>query len=156
MSSLRRGHANLLCIVPIFADDLVRGSTCPPPAAIYRAGPSVGFSLWLPRRRRFFGPKTVGAVRELNPRPLAPKARIIPLDQQPVGAQSLKNMLDGIRTRNPQIRSLMRYPLRHEHLTLVRAAPTCGGGASIWAKIRGTARDNREIRTPAEFLPIDF
>ena len=24
-------------------------------------------------------------------------------------------MLDGIRTRNPQIRSLMRYPLRHEH-----------------------------------------
>ena len=22
--------------------------------------------------------------------------------------------LDGIRTRNPQIRSLMRYPLRHE------------------------------------------
>ena len=25
-------------------------------------------------------------------------------------------MLDGIRTRNPQIRSLMRYPLRHEHL----------------------------------------
>ena len=27
-----------------------------------------------------------------------------------------KNMLDGIRTRNPQIRSLVRYPLRHEHL----------------------------------------
>ena len=25
-------------------------------------------------------------------------------------------MLDGIRTRNPQIRSLVRYPLRHEHL----------------------------------------
>ena len=24
-----------------------------------------------------------GAVRELNPRPLAPKARIIPLDQRP-------------------------------------------------------------------------
>ena len=27
-----------------------------------------------------------------------------------------KSMLDGIRTRNPQIRSLVRYPLRHEHL----------------------------------------
>ena len=26
MSSLRRGHANLLCIVPILADDLFRGS----------------------------------------------------------------------------------------------------------------------------------
>ena len=28
-------------------------------------------------------------------------------------------MLDGIRTRNPQIRSLMRYPLRHEHLVQI-------------------------------------
>ena len=27
MSSLRRGHANLLCIVPILTDDLFRGST---------------------------------------------------------------------------------------------------------------------------------
>ena len=27
MSSLRRGHANLLCIVPILADDLFRGSS---------------------------------------------------------------------------------------------------------------------------------
>ena len=27
-----------------------------------------------------------------------------------------KRMLDGIRTRNPQIRSLVRYPLRHENL----------------------------------------
>ena len=27
VSSLRRGHANLLCIVPILADDLFRGST---------------------------------------------------------------------------------------------------------------------------------
>jgi len=26
VSSLRRGHANLLCIVPILADDLFRGS----------------------------------------------------------------------------------------------------------------------------------
>ena len=24
-------------------------------------------------------------------------------------------MLEGTRTLNPQIRSLMRYPLRHEH-----------------------------------------
>ena len=31
-------------------------------------------------------------------------------------AQAKKIMLDGIRTRNPQIRSLVRYPLRHEHL----------------------------------------
>ena len=28
VSSLRRGHANLLCIVPILADDLFRGSAC--------------------------------------------------------------------------------------------------------------------------------
>ena len=28
VSSLRRGHANLLCIVPILADDLLRDSTC--------------------------------------------------------------------------------------------------------------------------------
>ena len=27
-----------------------------------------------------------------------------------------KSILDGIRTRNPQIRSLVRYPLRHENL----------------------------------------
>ena len=27
-----------------------------------------------------------------------------------------KSILDGIRTRNPQIRSLVRYPLRHEYL----------------------------------------
>ena len=26
-----------------------------------------------------------------------------------------KSILDGIRTRNPQIRSLVRYPLRHEN-----------------------------------------
>ena len=30
-----------------------------------------------------------------------------------------KTTLDGIRTRNPQIRSLMRYPLRHERKTRV-------------------------------------
>ena len=28
VSSLRRGHANLLCIVPILSDDLRRGSIC--------------------------------------------------------------------------------------------------------------------------------
>ena len=28
-----------------------------------------------------------------------------------------KYTLDGIRTRNPQIRSLMRYPLRHERIS---------------------------------------
>ena len=30
-----------------------------------------------------FKKKVEGAVRELNPRPLAPEARIIPLDQRP-------------------------------------------------------------------------
>ena len=34
MSSLRRGHANLLCIVPILADDLRRGSERTPTPAI--------------------------------------------------------------------------------------------------------------------------
>ena len=37
MSSLRRGHANLLCIVPILADDLFRGSNCPSLFSIYTA-----------------------------------------------------------------------------------------------------------------------
>ena len=96
--------------------------------------------------------KTAGAVRELNPRPLAPKARIIPLDQQPL----LKNMLNGIRTRNPQIRSLMRYPLRHEHLKPLCAARPSGFAHPTGAKNRRKTTDNREIRTPAEFLPSDF
>ena len=108
MSSLRRGHANLLCIVPIFADDLVRGSAQLGLRPINGALRLVGFPLWLLPIVRC---KIVGAVRELNPRPLAPKARIISLDQQPTGEAALKNMLDGIRTRNPQIRSLMRYPI---------------------------------------------
>ena len=34
-------------------------------------------------------------------------------------AEQKKTTLDGIRTRNPQIRSLMRYPLRHERKTIV-------------------------------------
>ena len=37
VSSLRRGHANLLCIVPILADDLFRGSNCPSLFSIYTA-----------------------------------------------------------------------------------------------------------------------
>ena len=50
-------------------------------------------------------------MQESNPRPPAPKAGIIPLDQRPFSRTALKNMLDGIRTRNPQIRSLMRYSI---------------------------------------------
>ena len=68
-------------------------------------------------------------------------------------------MLDGIRTRNPQIRSLMRYPLRHEHLEPVRVARALapsGDENPKWAKNRRKTTDNREIRTPAEFLPSDF
>ena len=140
MSSLRRGHANLLCIVPIFADDLVRGSAQPGLRPINGALRFVGFPLWLLPIVRC---KIVGAVRELNPRPLAPKARIIPLDQQPTGEAALKNMLDGIRTRNPQIRSLMRYPLRHEHLKPVRARRS-----PVRPKFRGQkwAQNNRQQR----------
>ena len=37
VSSLRRGHANLLCIVPILADDLFRGSNFEFPKSIYTA-----------------------------------------------------------------------------------------------------------------------
>ena len=44
-----------------------------------------------------------------------------------------KNMLDGIRTRNPQIRSLVRYPLRHEHL-LERGQQGRNGVASVLTK----------------------
>ena len=43
-----------------------------------------------------------------------------------------KNMLDGIRTRNPQIRSLVRYPLRHEHL-LERGQ---GGRNDVYARTK--------------------
>ena len=39
VSSLRRGHANLLCIVPILADDLFRGST-------YKQGPGFSTAGW--------------------------------------------------------------------------------------------------------------
>ena len=89
---------------------------------IYHSPALVQHPLWL--KKKFLlalvdkRNKCQGAVRELNPRPPAPKAGIIPLDQRPLNKLILKNMLDGIRTRNPQIRSLMRYPLRHEHLTL--------------------------------------
>ena len=35
VSSLRRGHANLLCIVPILTDDLRRGSRLSKPSWVY-------------------------------------------------------------------------------------------------------------------------
>ena len=41
--------------------------------------------------------------------------------------EKINLMLDGIRTRNPQIRSLVRYPLRHEHLM-----PQTGGPQTPW------------------------
>ena len=113
MSSLRRGHANLLCIVPIFADDLREVPSKRTLLGLCADGNCRKASLWAQMIKML---QKTGAVRELNPRPLAPKARIIPLDQRPTAL--LQNMLDGIRTRNPQIRSLMRYPLRHEHLTM--------------------------------------
>ena len=56
-----------------------------------------------------------GAKGESNSRPLAPKARIIPLDHWPLTvSEALGTKTDtprGIRTLNPQIRSLMRYPV---------------------------------------------
>ncbi len=48
-----------------------------------------------------------GARRELNPWPLAPKARIMPLDHEPW----LLNNPYGTRTRNLLIRSQTRYPI---------------------------------------------
>ena len=80
MSSLRRGHANLLCIVPILADDLFRGSTCRIPVASSNAmGKSLSFLWHFPKKYR----NAKGAVGESNPRPLPPEGRIIPLDQRP-------------------------------------------------------------------------
>ena len=46
MSSLRRGHANLLCIVPIFADDLFRGSGSTLNWALSSAPAPVAMRLW--------------------------------------------------------------------------------------------------------------
>ena len=37
----------------------------------------------MPREKKKIKKQNTGAVRELNPRPLAPEARIIPLDQRP-------------------------------------------------------------------------
>ena len=53
MSSLRRGHANLLCIVPILADDLFRGSTCQKFLYICMAKILFGKVLWRWRKKRF-------------------------------------------------------------------------------------------------------
>ena len=39
-----------------------------------------------------------------------------PRSQHNVPKSPKECILDGIRTRNPQIRSLVRYPLRHEYL----------------------------------------
>ena len=46
VSSLRRGHANLLCIVPIFADDLFRGSGSSLNWALSSAPAPVAMRLW--------------------------------------------------------------------------------------------------------------
>ena len=46
MSSLRRGHAHLLCIVPIFAGDLFRGSACSVNHALSSAPAPVALRLW--------------------------------------------------------------------------------------------------------------
>ena len=47
MSSLRRGHANLLCIVPILADDLFRGSELKGGDYIYAARDLAAPGLWV-------------------------------------------------------------------------------------------------------------
>ena len=65
VSSLRRGHANLLCIVPIFADDLFQGSACSVNRAQSSAPAPVALRLW--DRSKTGKKKIVGAVRELNP-----------------------------------------------------------------------------------------
>ena len=150
MSSLRRGHANLLCIVPIFADDLVRGSVQAPLWTLTGALRSVSLRLWLQCSAACWN-KTLGAVRELNPRPLAPKARIIPLDQQPTGPQK-----HARRDSNPQ-----PPDSKSDALSIAPRAPRirARGGAlppPKWAKKGYKTTDNREIRTPAEFLPSDF
>ena len=99
MSSLRRGHANLLCIVPILADDLFRGSSLMPCPRFSRGSCSGRRRLWTGQRlnknkkikknqtkTKTLSCAAVGAVRESNPRPLAPEARIIPLDQRPAAS----------------------------------------------------------------------
>ena len=81
VSSLRRGHANLLCIVPILADDLFRGSNCSNIISIYTA--KLKSAEVLCRLKKKIKTEK-GAVRESNPRPLPPEGRIIPLDQRPM------------------------------------------------------------------------
>jgi hypothetical protein len=96
-----------------------------------------------------------GAKGDSNPRPLAPEARIIPLDHWPSVAwgnrpakilepgiepgtycvlgsrhnqldhSSFKSILGGTRTHNLEIRSLTPYPLGHEDTAMGDAAPRC-------------------------------
>ena len=67
---------------------LTREGTCLCPGSrIHGKGPRETWLLlmtsWSPHyRRRQVGYKILGLVRDLNPGPLAPEARIIPLDQQ--------------------------------------------------------------------------
>ena len=56
-----------------------------------------------------------GAKGESNPRPLAPKARIIPLDHWPV--DTFKSTFGGARTRDHKIKSLALYHLSYEGIT---------------------------------------
>ena len=53
-----------------------------------------------------------GAKGESNPRPLAPKARIIPLDHWPF--VTFKSTFGGARTRDHRIKSPALYHLSYE------------------------------------------
>ena len=54
-------------------------------------------------------------MRGSNPRPLAHKTNTLPTElmEQYSWRETKKIVPGGTRTPNPQIRSLMRYPLRH-------------------------------------------
>ena len=68
----------------------------------------------------------VGLVRDLNPGPLAPKARIIPLDQRATASYCLKFTQDRASCHTA-LHSFLCYP----HMTLHQVVPTAGIGAYI-------------------------
>ena len=179
MSSLRRGHANLLCIVPILADDLFRGSDHRHHATIKGAKNYLKNLLCkkvktkLKRGRAGIEPATSPTRRENHTsRPTAQasnedRTRDLVLTRHMLCQLSyrgesrllfatlrrekanlgskLKSILDGIRTRNPQIRSLMRYPLRHEYLLPLQRRGACHANVCVCAKQKSTTSERFEL-----------
>ena len=138
MSSLRRGHANLLCIVPIFADDLREVPSKRTLLGLCADGNCRKASLWAQMIKML---QKTGAVRELSPRPLTPKARIIPLDQRPTAMP--KHARRDSNPQPPDSKSDALSIAPRAPQTSVRAAPL---GFCSPKEGQKSAQNNRQQR----------